>query len=127
MQGPLPDILPGALPRLQRLEFSMHDAEASLPASWGSQAEVLPALERLSVSLALPTGQLPAAWARGWRKLQSLVILGGDTELPGTINSLPTEWADGFPALVSFSFYGPRISGTFPSAWVSGFPKLKSL
>ena len=130
LRGPLPDVLPGALPRLQHLVLGLDGLLTTLPASWGSQAAVLPALEWLAVhGINLASGQLPAAWApHGFRHLTSLQITGDCTsQRSRSTHGLPAEWAAGFPYLDSLSLICLGVSGSLPDAWVSGFSKLKSL
>ena len=128
LRGSLPDVLPGALPRLQHLALDLDGLLTTLPASWGSRAAVLPALEWLTVhGINLASGQLPLAWApHGFRRLTSLLIRGACTSQRRSTHSLPAEWVAGFPELDSLSLRCLGVSGPIPDAWVSGFPKLKS-
>lgn len=71
---PLPDILPGALPRLTSLYLGFPGLRSTLPAAWGSDPAILPALQALQV-LVQVEGGLPAAWGTGFPQLQGLIIL----------------------------------------------------
>ena len=71
--GALPDIHPGALPRLQTLLLQLDGLRASLPASWGASPAVLPSLQVLDMQLGF-AGTLPAAWAAGFPQLRTLDV-----------------------------------------------------
>lgn len=138
----LPDVHPGALPRLQELiiQLTSQREPLVLPASWGAAPNVFPALRRLTLEaeIALP---LPA-WARGFTQLETLTIAGGTIgQVAGTsaavvvpaaaapANELPVEWARGFPRLSELVLQLLNLTGTFPAAWqASGsFPALQTL
>jgi len=150
---PLPDIQPGALPRLKSLELLLYNLQTTLPPSWGASPSVLPALQTLMVVAKL-RGPLPAAWGSGFRHLTSLGLYdmqhdadvddadlagGGDveadvaagTEADVSPRRLPPQWAapGRFPALTCLDLGGTRLQGPLPPAWgeKGGLPALVTL
>lgn len=148
----LPEVQPGALPRLQELQISVDSPShpLALPPSWGAPG-TLPTLRHLTVqgTLAAP---LPAAWAGGFLRLQTLSLLeaggaaaaragnssqtaaaGGATPSPAAAgqaaHQLPPEWGRGFPALTALVVDRQRLTGSFPAAWQApgAFPLLTTL
>lgn len=156
LEGPLPDIQPGALPQLRDLQIMYDRLQVSLPASWGSSPAVLPALQELRVQLQFPV-QLPAEWAGGFQVLKSLSIyrpLPKDSPVAGwskdnyrakaaqhpqtappppptgneLLPSLPEEWAAGFPQLQLLVLSNIGLTGSIPQRWLHGsFPALTTL
>ena len=135
LRAPLPDILPGALPQLAKMELELAQLEAALPASWGAASDTLPALQYLHVCLRHSAhGRLPPEWARGFPRLGELHLTDSSSvcccraELHPAATPpvlLPPEWASpgAFPSLISLSFFGLHIA-TLPRAWLEagGFP-----
>jgi hypothetical protein len=146
----LPDIHPGALPRLQFLAIQPSWLQAALPAGWGGSPGVLPELGALSLRLHL-LGGLPPQWAAGLRRLEALFVTDPRSEPGGeqlaaapaatatipsasvaaaaaaAVPSLPAAWALGFPALASLDLSVP-VGGSFPREWEQGgFPALITL
>ena len=131
LQSPLPDIQPGALPRLQSLLLKAPSLQTTLPASWGASPEVLPALQTLTLTASF-VGQLPPEWAHGFRQLTSLVLAVREDKAGGSpvaaVPSLPVQWASGFPALTWLSLSVPVAAGPIPMEWLEGgFPELVTL
>lgn len=131
---PLPDVQPGALPRLQELIIQLPGQRepVALPPSWGATPATLPALHRLTLDapVALP---LPAAWARGFRQLTKLDIVGTTTgsEQLAAAAGAPTP-ALVAPAEAAAGGVAPEdgrtaTGGPLPEAWGRGFPQLTSL
>jgi hypothetical protein len=137
LQGPLPDMLPGAFPCLKSLVLSGNTLRSTLPASWGSRPDTLPALEVLELSFQVEA-PLPAAWAAGFGALKHLKIEGGPAGLSTLPPPLPApaamaapeEWGlpGAFPSLVELSLLRLPLAGTLPASWVDGgFPSLQEL
>lgn len=128
---PLPQVQPGALPRLQDLiiQLPAQPELVALPPNWGASPRTLPALRRLTLEapVALP---LPAAWARGFRQLAELTILGTTagqepaSTVPPSAAEAPAAAAPG-GAVIQDARAQPR--GPLPEAWARGFPLLTSL
>ena len=132
LRSQLPDIQPGALPRLQQFFITTPSLQTTLPASWGSSPDVLPTLETLLVTAPL-VGQLAPEWAHGFTKLTSLALsvpegLSGGQAAPA-VPRLPAEWAAGFPALTQLKVSVPVAAGSIiPMEWLEGgFPELSTL
>ena len=149
----LPDVHPGALPQLQKLEIHFERVQGTLPASWG-RPDVLPQLRQLMLGARFD-GPLPAEWQRGLRVLEELAIAGGarnntctwkyapksGREEPWqrpawaaaaasrvTGRSLPAQWASGFPNLKGMYLEMSGVSGPIPPTWLEGgFASLESL
>ncbi|KAL4440185.1 hypothetical protein ABPG75_003186 [Micractinium tetrahymenae] len=134
LQGPLPDVEPGALPALESLYLNGEGAAVPLPPSWGASPLTLPSLDTLSLHAPLE-GPLPTEWAQGFRQLAHLVLSGGSAAAArpppaGPRPTLPPEWAElsAFPRLRLLSVTHPQLAGTFPPSWEQGgFPSLESL
>ena len=131
LDSQLPEIHPGALPRLQQLVLTTSSLQTTLPASWGSSPDVLPALQTLALTASF-VGQLPPDWAHGFRQLTFLTLAvpegapGGNQT--AAVPSLPAAWAAGFPALTWLSVSGPVAAGSIPREWLEGgFPELLTL
>ena len=141
----LPDIEPGALPALVRLELALISYgtrfQPSLPASWGAGADVLPSLRELLLDLAI-AGPLPEAWASGFRSLEWLRISGefgvhkvaachqaASATASQPARHLPAAWAAGFRRLDTLQLSCLGIGGPLPAAWSSpgSFPSLTQL
>lgn len=143
MAAPLPDIQPGALPRLFRLHIDAAALRTPLPASWGAPG-VLPSLSELHVCAQIE-GPLPPEWAHGFSQLDSLKLEAGHmsqvapflllpadwaalAQQPPPALALPPEWADGFPSLTILALRGLGTSQTLPREWAEGgFPLLEAL
>ena len=113
----LPDILPGALPRLQLVDIRLEHQLSAAPASWGAP-DALPSLEHLTLHIVF-TAPLPPQWSAGFRGLRTLALMRADPGLvmygqtvtpplpAGEAEALaraprlqtPPEWGDGFPRL----------------------------
>ena len=103
LRAPLPDILPGAMPQLAKMELELAQLEAALPASWGAASDTLPALQYLHVCLRHSAhGRLPPEWARGFPRLGELHLTDSSSvcccraELHPAATPpvlLPPEWA----------------------------------
>ena len=154
LANPLPEIQPGALPRLEELHIEFNELRSTLPASWGSSPDVLPSLQQLSL-VAQVEGELPREWAGGFKRLANMAIVrmpDGATQIlgevflqaavaaqrdkaastqvaeQGTRLQLPAEWATGFPTLTHLSLFNLGLAGTIPQAWQrGGFPTLAHL
>lgn len=155
LEGGLPVLEPGALPRLEGLYLELRSGPpVDLPPSWGASPEVLPSLQTLVLNAARLRGPLPAAWARGFRCLERLRVSCGQSRAltegrprapsdslgqeqrggagpsscgPGERRALPPEWPSGFPALAELAL-SLDLSGTVPPAWWdSGFGRLAEL
>lgn len=150
LAGPLPELEPGALPRLTLLAITIDVFASTLPPSWGASREVLPALQKLELQFPF-SGLLPAEWALGFAQLAELTILGRKPSglsmqwapqvgsSPGgggpmayggqaaPVHLLP-EWAAGFPRLTKLTLSAIGVAGSIPDAWVEGgFPSLTDL
>lgn len=156
LEGPLPDLQPGALPRLRNLFLSVVDECSSkqegactprvaphpvqLPASWGGPG-VLPELDVLSANLRNVVGPLPAQWAAGFPRLRQLTIsgavranqtrdaAGAGSPAAGSARRLPPEWGlpGAFPRIARLVLEGLHLEGPIPEAWQSGLPTLEEL
>ena len=130
LRSQLPDMQPGALPRLQDLVLSATSLRMTMPASWGSRPDVLPALQMMTLKACF-VGKLPSEWAQGFRQLTSLTLAAQEDEPGGTqtagVPSLPAAWAAGFPALTRLKV-SVRVAGSVPTEWLEGgFPELSTL
>lgn len=135
LSAPLPDIRPGALPSLARLELVFPGLHTTLPPSWGADPAVLPNLRELRVHVRLE-GSLPASWALGFRHLSTLDIDCGASQTPGmmpftrftthnkTWQAVAQHDADG-----SGGNTAPAQLHGLPAEWgsPSGFPRLTDL
>lgn len=154
--GPaLPDLQPGALPRLNAAYLTFPQLLTPLPASWGAHPGVLPALAHLSLSMR-HFGGLPPQWAVGFAQLRNLILSPSDANvvhtkqvppLPGAEAEeaalseqwqplrVPPEWADaGFPCLETLHLSEVRLNAGKPTTVTfyelfpqAGFPALKEL
>jgi hypothetical protein len=132
----LPDIHPGALPRLQFLAIRPGWLQAALPASWGGSPGVLPELRDLSLRLHL-LGGLPPQWAAGLRRLGALAVTDPWSEPGGeqlaaapaaTATFIPSAavavdcccccccWA-GPPCCMGIRLPSPRLAGFIIASW----------
>jgi hypothetical protein len=131
LQLPLPDIQPGALPRLQIFLLKAPSLQTMLPASWGASPDVLPALQTLTLTASF-VEQLAPDWAHGFRQLTTLVLAVREDVAGGSpvaaVPRLPLEWASGFPALTWLSLSVPVVAGPIPLEWLEGgSPELVTL
>ena len=138
--APLPIILPGALPRLARLELELTELQTALPASWGATPATLPALQYLHVCQRHSAhGRLPPEWSRGFPRLREFLLTDSSTiscrraePHPAATPPLhlPPEWASpaAFPSLFLLSFFGLHIA-ELPSAWLEagGLPTISQM
>ena len=139
--APLPDILPGALPRLEELELELTELQTALPASWGASPATLPALQYLHVCLRHSAhGRLPPEWSCGFPRLRELLLTDSSTVVSCSRVErllaatpplhLPLEWAApaAFPSLSSLTFFGLHIA-ELPSVWLEagGFPTINQM
>jgi len=133
LAGGLPDIPPGALPALERLEFEFYGMASTLPPSWGADPAVLPALQDLSVQLPIEKG-LPEEWAAGFRQLTGLAISGPratmlDDHLSQTVSAArAAQVAAQVAASNRAGAAGTANAGyRLPPEWAAGFPALERL
>ena len=146
LAAPLPEIQPGAMPRLATMLLRFSGTSSTLPPSWGARRDVLPALKELSVDVHV-SGSLPPQWARGFGRLTALSISNawrqGWTLTPAAVapltsgqprqlhqphDGLPPQWASGFPALQRLGLNNLGLPGSFPPQWHAGsFPCLENL
>ena len=131
--GALPDIQPGALPRLQTLLVQLDCLWASLPASWGASPQVLPSLQVLEVQLGF-AGTLPAAWAAGFPQLRTLDITDVSYMAAAKIKVgwpsmgqalLPPGPQDTICQPPALPAGGPPVF--LPAEWAAGFGRLQLL
>lgn len=140
----LPDIQPGALPRLQSLNLWVQHQISAAPPSWGAPS-ALPSLQFMSLEMIF-AAPLPAQWAAGFRSLHTLHLLHARRHHPSHSTRpqmlpdeaeavahlppmrLPPEWGDGFPLLLSLhlstgsertSTPAPRIQDMLPPRGLS--------
>lgn len=123
---------PGALPALEDVSLMVDSLQTTLPASWGSRADVLPALAELALKVGRLMGPLPPQWANGFAGLRRLEIKAAHISAAGVSAyplQLPPEWAHGFRSLDQLAITLPGLAGSIPPEWlqVGCFPKLESL
>lgn len=117
----------------------------------GQQPETLPTLRTLTLHFKIE-GSLPPEWARGFRRLESLILESPEEPAPavqtvhaipaGALHAdnasqqaagpswqLPREWAQGFPRLLMLKCRQLGLEGRLADSWLAsgGFPLLETL
>lgn len=118
----LPEVQPGALPRLQAADLQLDHQLSAAPPSWGAPG-ALPALRSLSLRLMF-AAPLPAEWAAGFRSLRTLLLVQAE---PGAAMGGPQAAPPLPPAEAAAAARLPRLR--VPPEWGAGgaFPRLRHL
>ena len=114
----LPDIQPGALPRLQFANVRLVHQLSAAPASWGAP-DALPSLEHLTLHIVF-TAPLPPQWSAGFRGLRSLSLMHSDAGIVSNDSYVPPLLPDEAADVARL----PKLR--VPAQWGDGFPRLRS-
>lgn len=141
----LPDIQPGALPRLESLHVRLEHQQSAAPPSWGAPG-ALPSLQHFTLVLLSFAAPLPVQWAQGFRGVREILLMCSVYRHPDSHARaplppdeaealarapplrVPPEWGAGFPALVNLHISAvvqqtaapaPRIEDLLPPQGLS--------
>ena len=137
LQGPLPDIQPGALPLLTSLHIEASNRTSQLASLLTQQHTVASQNSSSSqAEAAAPRGKglraaLPDSWGAGPDVLPALQHL---TLVLQLVPPLPAAWSRGFPRLRYLRISAPvdaplpaTAGNVLPPEWAAGFPALRWL